>query len=206
MLTPASSHASRRFPLELLLHAVLRHAPDGELVDAVRRTEIGSGKTRPVGRNLRLGGKIDAGARSSRCSAMNDALPPSVANRTTVLISLTKSHSANDLPPFSASVSVNSRRACRIERDLERIAVARSEIRQAASAGFPRPCARNAQARRSARTQRPARRATAAPRTAGGGRGEIPVQARCAPSMPAQARTAIGQPMRPVVGELGAAS
>src|SRR4029453_9957711 len=44
----------------------------------------------------------------ARCSAMNDELPASVANSTTVLISLTKSHSANVLPPWSASGSVNT--------------------------------------------------------------------------------------------------
>ncbi len=42
-----------------------------------------------------------------RCRSTNDALPSSVMNSTTALISLTKSHSANVRPPWSASVSVN---------------------------------------------------------------------------------------------------
>ena len=133
------------------------HPPHGELVDAVptrrnRRWRVASG---PARASARRAGRTDA--RWSAAGSRRMTLPPSVTNRTTALISLTKSQSANVRPPFSASVSVNVTVPARIERDLERIAVARREIGQALQAGWPRPGVRNSPTPRLTRTRRPIR-------------------------------------------------
>ena len=88
----ASFHAASRrssvgrLPRELLAHAVARDAPDGELVVAARRAEVGGREALPVGRERRARTAARSRGRSRAAAARTSTSSPSVANSTTALI------------------------------------------------------------------------------------------------------------------------